>query len=411
MNSQTPERKSLRVCMPVYSFYETDNRVMRYAEALTKRGDFVDVLSLKKSGQPSYEKINGVDVHRIQHRERNERRKLDYLVRLIRFFLKSAWLMTRMHLKHPYDLIHVHSVPDFEVFAAVFPKLTGAKVILDIHDIVPEFYLSKFKTEKKSSLFKMLLLIEKLSSAFAGHVIISNHLWKNVIINRSVSEDKCSTIMNYPDPDVFYRRERVRNDDKTVLLYPGTLNFHQGLDLAIKAMSKLKGRNWFPSVELHIYGEGESKGHLEEMVSELGLNSNVKFLGSRPIHQIASVMAECDIGIVPKRNSSFGGEAFSTKTLEFMALGIPLIVSKTKIDSYYFSDDLVRFFKPEDVDSLAQSIEYMVLNPDKRKYYVEKGLYFVDEYSWGKKQSLYFRIIDNHWGQAIDQTMATTTGY
>ena len=82
---------------------------------------------------------------RIQHRERNERGRLSYISRLLLFFFRSAVFLSWRHLRNPYQLIHVHSVPDFEVFAALLPKLMGCKVILDIHDIVPEFYASKFQ--------------------------------------------------------------------------------------------------------------------------------------------------------------------------------------------------------------------------------------------------------------------------
>ena len=143
--------KPSRVCMLVYSFYETDNRVIRYAETLAKRGDQVDVIALRKKGQPYTEVLNGVRVFRVQEREKNEKKSLDYLARLSRFFFRSGVLVTKKHLQAPYDLIHVHSVPDFEVFAALVPKLLGAKIILDIHDIVPEFYASKFK--RHSSIF------------------------------------------------------------------------------------------------------------------------------------------------------------------------------------------------------------------------------------------------------------------
>ena len=39
----------MRICMVAYSFYETDNRVRRYAEALARRGDKVDALSIGPS--------------------------------------------------------------------------------------------------------------------------------------------------------------------------------------------------------------------------------------------------------------------------------------------------------------------------------------------------------------------------
>ena len=125
------------ICMLAYTFYETDNRVIRYAESLAKRGDRVDVISLCQGGQPFYEKINGVHVYRIQRRVLDETKKRGYLKKLIKFLVKSAIYVTRRHFRCKYDLIHIHSVPDFEVFAALIPKIMGTKLILDIHDIVP----------------------------------------------------------------------------------------------------------------------------------------------------------------------------------------------------------------------------------------------------------------------------------
>ncbi len=59
--------------MVAYSFYENDNRVMRYAEALAARGDHVDVLALRRNHDaPLVTTISGVRVHHIQVREHNE---------------------------------------------------------------------------------------------------------------------------------------------------------------------------------------------------------------------------------------------------------------------------------------------------------------------------------------------------
>ena len=133
--------------MLAYTFYESDNRVKRYAETLTKMGHQVDVISLRQKGQTSREVTKGVNVYRIQRRIVNEQRKIVYLLKILLFLIKSFIFLTAKHLLKPYDLIHVHSVPDFEIFAALIPKLKGAKLILDMHDIVPEFYVDKFKTE------------------------------------------------------------------------------------------------------------------------------------------------------------------------------------------------------------------------------------------------------------------------
>ena len=132
--------KPRHVCMLAYSFYTFDNRVRRYAETLARRGDDVEVIALRYTGRPAMEVINSVRVFQIQRREKNERRRVSYFLRIVLFFVRSMVFLTRRHLRKPYDLLHVHSIPDFLVFAAWLPKLLGAKIILDIHDLLPEYY-------------------------------------------------------------------------------------------------------------------------------------------------------------------------------------------------------------------------------------------------------------------------------
>src|ERR1700693_3306875 len=109
----------MKVCMVAYTFYEEDNRVRRYAEALVRRGDHVDVVALRQPGQSSKATLNGVHVYRIQLRVVDEQGKFPYLGRLLLFFLRSMFFLTRRHLKDRYELIHVHSIPDFEVFSTI----------------------------------------------------------------------------------------------------------------------------------------------------------------------------------------------------------------------------------------------------------------------------------------------------
>jgi len=380
-------------CMLVYSFYESDNRVMRYAEALVKRGDSVDVIALGKEGTPNFEEIRGVKVFRIQKRNIDEKGKISYLLKLIAFLLNSLVFLTSRHLKKPYNLIHVHSVPDFEVFATIFSKLKGAKIILDIHDIVPEFYASKFHADQKNILFKALVMLERLSCKYADHVIISNHLWEKTLLSRSVEREKCTVIMNYPDESIFYRRPRVRNEDKFIMIYPGTLGWHQGLDIALQAFASIKDQ--IPEAEFHIYGRGPEKKNLERLVIELGLENRAFIKDTVPIEQIADIMANADLGIIPKRNDPFGGEAFSTKILEFMSLGIPVIVAETKIDKFYFNDSVLTFFKPGEANDLARCMVSLRKDKALRDHLKENAQKFVEDYRWEKRKQEYFALVDS----------------
>ena len=224
--------------MVAYTFYASDNRVRRYAETLARRGDEVDVIALRRRDQPSVEVINGVRVLQVQRREVNERRKLSYLRRLMLFFARAMAISTRRHLARRYDLFHIHSVPDFLVFTAWLPKLLGARIILDIHDLLPEFYASKFGTTCDSTIGRSLIAVERASTAFADHVIVANHLWQQRLCSRSIKDPgKCTTMLNFPDQAIFFRRVLEKSDHKFVMLYPGSLNCHQGVDVAVHAFA------------------------------------------------------------------------------------------------------------------------------------------------------------------------------
>jgi len=378
--------------MLVYSFYESDNRVMRYARALVERGDQVDVIALSDGKQQPFEIVEGVNVHRIQRRERNERNKFAYLYRLLKFCVKSSWVLSRLHWRRKYNLIHVHNVPDFLVFSAWLPKVTGAKIILDIHDILPEFFANKFRKPEHSVYVRLLKLIEKVSARFANHVIVSNHLWSEKAIARSIAKEKCTVFINYVDLSLF-RSRRTRNDGRFIMLYHGGLQRHQGLDLAIRAFDKVCRPN--PGVEFHIYGGGSMKPELEALVRDLGLNDRVFLQESVPTRKIADIVANADLGIVAKRADSFGNEAYSTKIMEFMAEGVPVIVSKTKIDSFYFDDSVVRFFESGNVEDLASAMLDLMKNQDRRESLVRHANEYVARNNWDTRKQKYWHLVDS----------------
>lgn len=392
MPTESPSISQINACMVAYTFYESDGRVMRYAKALAQTGASVEAIVLRRPGQVAQESLDGVSVLRIQEREKNEKGKLAYLWRMLQFLGRSTLVVSRQHWRKRYHVIHVHSVPDFEIFAAILAKLTGAKVILDIHDIVPEFYAAKFGKANDSWIFRILVGIERASCAFADHVIIANDLWGNRLVERSVRAEKCTCLINFPDVGVFRPRLRTRTrDGRYLIVYPGSLNQHQGLDLAIEAVALV--RTVHPDVELEIWGEGPEKERLREQIKDLGLETYVRLRGTRPIEEIAQVMANADLGVVPKRNDSFGGDAFSTKILEFMALGVPLVVAETRVDRYYFDDSLLRFFEPGNARELADAILEVRRDPIGTEGRVARALEFVSRNNWGARKADYLDLV------------------
>jgi glycosyltransferase involved in cell wall biosynthesis len=380
--------------MVAYSFYESDSRIIQYARTLTRRGDSVDIIALAHDGAPPVEVIDGVNVYRVQQREINERAAFSYLFRILRFLLVAMAVMTWKHLRKRYQLVHVHSVPDFLVIAALPLRLMGVPVILDIHDILPEFYASKFSAGHDSAGYRVLLIVEKWSARMANHVIIANHLWYDRLIKRSATKEKCSVICNYPNRDIFNPQPKSKCDGRFLLMYPGSLNWHQGVDVAIRAFAQVSSK--IETAEFHIYGEGPERPNLEKLVKELGLQHKVQIQNYQPTSEIAGLMAMADLAVVPKRaSSSFGTEAASTKVQEFMAVGVPVIVSRTRIDTLYFDESMVRFFESENVDALADAITELYAHPEQRRKLVEAATRHIQQNNWDAKQYEYLSVVDS----------------
>ncbi|MGQ9510076.1 MAG: glycosyltransferase family 4 protein [Thermodesulfobacteriota bacterium] len=378
-----------------YTFIEDDFRVLRYVQSLAGWGHRVHIFCLSRPGRPARKFTEEISVFHLQNRKVNETDRLSYLLKILSFFVRSMLSVSYRCLREPYRLVHVHNVPDFLVFAAWFAKLRGAKIILDIHDILPELYASKFGCKKNSFVLKVLIWLEKLSCRFADHVIVANDIWKDKLISRSVSPARCTSILNYPETAIFkpLMPDEKPKDGKFILLYPGTLNRHQGLDVAVEAMNLLKHR--IPEAELHIYGEGTALPSLKEIVSKLGLNGRVIFKDPLPIDEIAKVIAQAHVGVIPKRAEGFGDEAFSTKSMEFMACGVPVVMSRTRIDSIYFTENEVWFFPSGDAKALAEIIWHIYSHPEEAKSKASAALALVARENWENRQSLYLDIVNS----------------
>ena len=128
------------------------------------------------------------------------------------------------------------------------------------------------------------------------------------------------------------------------------------------------------------------------------------------IKKIAEVMADADIGIIPKRNDGFGGEAFSTKTLEFMSLGVPIIVSKTKVDEFYFNETIVKFFEPGNENDLADAMILLAKDKKLRDSLAENALRFVQENQWEVRKHIYLDLVDSLVGTGRHEGAENPTG-
>jgi glycosyltransferase involved in cell wall biosynthesis len=387
------ERKK-NVC---FLYYQGFNQLIhREAVTLKKDGYEVDIICLKLSAEDvDFERYDGLNLYKIQSRLEAEKTLGGYVLGLSRFLVKSALLITRMNFSRRYDLIHVTSPPDFAVFTTIIPKLMGARIILDIHDIGPELFMRKLGVEENHPAIKAIKLQERVSAWYADHVITVTDIWRDRLISRKVPAEKCSVLLNVPDQNVFrFRGTRPRPGRKEFkLYYHGSLEEHFGVDTMIDAMPLIKEQ--IPEVVLHIYGakKGRMYHRLTEHVARHGMEEYVKFHDGVMFDALPGILADADIGMVPTKNSTFADEAVSMKSLEYLFLGIPVVISRTTAHSFYYDDSMVRFFEPCNSGDLADAVVELYRNREKMRLQVKNSSRFLERFGWERTGRIYSGIV------------------
>lgn len=385
----------MKVCMIYYTVHP-NGTLLREAEALTERGDRVDIICLGKDKLGKLRYKDNLNIYVVQRRQFDEKGMMHYLWKYVGFFVSASFLTAFLYLRRSYKVIHVTSPPDFLVFASLVPRLLGAKVILDIHDIVPEFYMRKFNLRDEHPMIRLLKIIEKFSCWFSDHVLVVTHIWRDKLLKRSgIPQSKCTVLMNVPDDKIVSLVEKRKEVPswKFSLLYPGSLSEHFGVEVLIRAMPLLKQE--VPLIKLDIYGHGPQQEYLQNLALSLKLKDTVNFHRPVPLQKLVLIMKEIDVGIVPTSDGVFAGEALSVKSLEFLAAGVPIVISRTEASQYYYDDSMVTFFEPGNPHDLARAVIELYKNPDKRKELVRNARKFNEQHHWAHHKWVYYRVIDD----------------
>ena len=377
-----------RAAVLLFSYYPADPRPLRAAEALAAEGVTIDLFCLQQSSKDlRQEKINGVNVYRMPL-ERHRGGKARYLRQYSAFILSSLAALARRAFSQRYDLVHVHNMPDALVFSALVPKLLGAKVILDLHDPMPELMQSIFNLPKESFSVRLLEKLEKWSISFSDAVLTVNLACKKIYSGRSCPSEKITVVMNAPDEDVFPivgRKAEFRANGESphslAILYHGSLVKRNGFDLAVDALEKVRRR--IPAAELFVCGERTA--FFDEVMSAAeirGLGTAIRYLGMKNRRQIVEVIESCDLGIIPNHRNLFTTINTPTRIFEYLAIGKPVIAPRAAGIQDYFGDDELIYFELGNSEDLARKIEYVYFHPTEVEETVRRGQQVYVGHQW-----------------------------
>jgi len=375
----------MRICHVAYAYFPADPRLRREIDALRDAGYDVDVICLRGENEASVETVHGTRITRIPLRARRGGR-IRYAFQYALFFVLSSVELLRLNRLQKLRVVHVHSLPDFQVFCSLPLKLRGVRVILDLHEALPEIVAARFRPRVGSLLIRLARAAEHLSVLFADEVITVNDTISHLVMERSEPRREPVVVMNSPDSrvlrvgDVDALKRQLGLDSDPTIVYVGGINPERDLTTLLRAVSSLRDRRPM-QVVIAGYGDPAYVQSLQQMASGLPTSHAVRFLPRIPQDQVLTYLALSSLGVISYEESPLTEVAIPTKVFEYAAVGKPMAIARLRALVDLFGD-AAEFFRAGDERDLAVAIERILADRLHAEHLADKAREVLGRCSW-----------------------------
>ncbi|QXE18506.1 glycosyltransferase [Clostridium sp. 001] len=283
-------------------------------------------------------------------------------------YLGIRKVISKLYKKFKFDVIHAHTAIPVGFASISLSKKYKVPFVVTIHGQDFQYTIKKNNMCRKN-VTKVLKSADKI-------ITVSNKL-RNIIEKKELL-DKTVVINNGINPEECVADKQIELEGDYVMLSVSALIKTKGIDLNIRAVSKLV--NIYPTIKYYVIGDGEEYRNLKRLVDNLSLNKNVIFLGKLPHSQVIKYMSpKCDVFALPSWQEGFG-----IVYIEAMNSGIPVIGVKGQGIEDVIVDKKNGFLvEPHDLDDLVCTIDYILSHKDKAKIVGENGKKTVlSEFTW-----------------------------
>ena len=385
-----------RVCLIRQGYHPLDTRVRREVDALASAGHEIDIICVRRPGQRYRERRGPVTVYRLPLSARRAPGALGYVLRYAAFGLAASVVATALGVRRRWDVVQVNSMPDALVFAAVVPRLLGARVLLDLHECMPEFFQVKFGVRPAHPAVRLVAAAEQASIRFAHRTITCTEQMRTAFVARGASADRIDVVLNSSDETIFDAGRHppaVRRGDRFTLICHGAIERSYGHDTLLRATALV--RDDIPGLRVEIFGDGTYRRELLRLGAELGLDGALWMSdGWAPIDQLLRAIAAADAGVVAMRRDAFRDLTHCNKMFDFIAMRRPAIVSRTKAVEAYFGDEAFALFDSGDEHDLARAIRALHADPRLGARLVVRAAEESAPYRWEHQRRIYLRIVE-----------------
>jgi len=305
---------------------------------------------------------------------------------VVKVFLDGLLFISayRLLLRNRYDLLHTHEEAGF--FGTLLARGFGIPHLYDMHSSLPQ-QLKNFEFSHFGPLIYLFEWLERrvihasdavitICPALEEHVRrIGGHL-PHVMIENVGSEEEPEDLSE-KDFRQFLATHSL--EQKEVLLYAGTFERYQGLDLLIASAEEVTRRHP-DSVFLLMGGKPDQLIYYQKMVKDRGLSNYFRFTGMRPPDEIPVAIRLSHVLLSPR----VSGTNTPLKIYAYLRSGKPIVATNLQTHTQVLNGSVAVLVEPN-ADALAKGIISILDSPlYGRDLGARARRFFEERYSFAK---------------------------
>ena len=374
-----------------------DRRVWLECQSLIAAGFRVAVVCPKAPGDPTYDRLRGVDLFKYRPYAPGTS-SVSFVLEYAYSFIMTLGLSLRASLDGRFAVVQSCNPPDlFWPIGILFRLLNGSSFVFDHHDLCPELFLSRFPDGNRF-VYRALKFMERRMARTADHVIATNDSYREIVLERDgVSPTSVTVVRTGPDLTTLRRSAAQPNVQRTrphLAAYLGVMGPQDGVDLVLEVADQVVHRLGRHDIGFTLIGSGDSFDELVELSHRLCLTDYVTFTGRIPDADVAAILSTADVGISPDPKNPLNDVSTMNKTMEYMAFELPVVAFdlwETRISA----SDAAVYATPNDVEEFAKLLVDLVDDEPRRRSMGRAGRARIEnELAWEHQAPRYVGVYE-----------------
>jgi glycosyltransferase involved in cell wall biosynthesis len=389
-----------------------DRRVWLECRTLTRVGYQVVVVCPKGPGDPSYEVIDGVEIHKYRPYSPGGG-AASFIAEYAYSFAATLTLSLKAARGGRFGAVQSCNPPDiFWPIGVLFKLWHRSRFVFDHHDLCPETFESRFP-EGSRLLYRGLRFLERCTTRSADHVVSTNESYRALVMDRNgVEPDRMTVVRTGPDPDKLRATEAVpsiRRGRAHLAAYIGVMGPQDGVDIVIQMADFVVKTLKRTDISFTLIGSGDCFDELVALRDRLELGDFVEFTGRVPDDAVRDILSTADIGLSPDPKNPLNDVSTMNKTMEYMAFGLPVLAFDLR-ETRTSAAEAGTYATPNDIEEMGRLlVDLMDDEPRRRSMGSAARRRIEEKLAWCHQEPYYLSVYDRLLGREADTQLVGTS--